>query len=128
MSVQCKQRIAKTISIVIVVLLYFGTPINAQAQLPDTFDVRFDHVFDMGAPGSQAFLQDNDGFLWIGSEGGGLFRWDGYTLLNYGVGPERLSGSTVFRIVTDPENPDILWIGTTGGLNRFDKATETFTY
>lgn len=128
MIVRHRQRIVKIVAIVTAALLYLGAAVTVLAQTPDTFDTRFDHVFDMGAPGSQAFLQDNDGFLWVGSEGGGLFRWDGYTLRNYGIGPEKLSGSSVFKIVADLENPDILWIGTTGGLNRFDKATETFTH
>ncbi|HOU12546.1 MAG TPA: two-component regulator propeller domain-containing protein [Anaerolineae bacterium] len=118
----------KIVAIVTAALLSLSAAVNVLAQAPDTFDVRFDHVFDMGAPGSPAFLQDNDGFLWIGSEGGGLFRWDGYTLRNYGSGADKLSGGSVFRIVADQENPDILWIGTTGGLNRFDKAIESFTH
>ncbi|GAK61358.1 histidine kinase CheY-like domain protein [Candidatus Vecturithrix granuli] len=89
--------------------------------------IRFDHVFDLGVPGGQTFVQDNDGFLWIGSDGGGMFRYDGYELKNYGVGPRLLSNGNVWRILEDRENRDIFWIGTSGGLNRFDKATNTFT-
>ncbi len=98
-----------------------------QAQGTETFDILFDHVFDLGVPGGQTMLQDNDGFLWLGSEGGGLFRWNGYTLKNYAAGESGLSSNMLFRIVADPRDPDIFWIGTANGLNRFDKATETFT-
>ncbi len=108
-------------------LLCCGATVHITAQEAGAFDMIFDHVFDLGAPGGQTMLQDSDGFLWIGSEGGGLFRWDGYTLKNYTAGVKRLSNNTLFRIVADPRNPDIFWIGTGGGLNRFDKATETFT-
>ena len=65
-------------------------------------------------------------FLWFGTEGGGIFRYDGYEARNYGSGPGRLSDPNIFRILEDPTNPDIFWIGTMGGLNCFDKATDTF--
>ena len=87
-----------------------------------------DHVCDLGAPGGQAFLQDRDGFLWIGTEGGGLFRYDGYKLKLYGVGPNLLLNGSIWRIVADRTQPDIFWIGTSGGLHKFDSATETFAY
>ncbi len=47
------------------------------ADTPDAVDMRFDHVFDLGSPGGQTMLQDDDGFLWIGTEGGGISRYDG---------------------------------------------------
>ena len=53
--------------------------------------IKFDHVFDLGVPGGQTCLQDNDGFLWIGTDGGGMFRYDGYDLKNYAAGPGLLS-------------------------------------
>ena len=88
--------------------------------------LRFDHVFDLGAPAGQTFLQDSQGFLWIGSEGGGLFRYDGYELKNYGAGPGGLSNANVWRVIEDVRNPEIFWIGTSDGLNRFNTLTETF--
>ncbi|MCP4356394.1 MAG: hypothetical protein GY796_00015, partial [Chloroflexi bacterium] len=109
-----------------IIMIFLCSGISIQAQEPD---LKFDRMFDLGSPGSQTMLQDNDGFLWVGAEGGGgIFRYDGYELKNYGAGPGSLSNGTVWRIIQDVENPDIFWIGTGGGLNRFDKATETFTY
>ena len=117
--------------------MLLGPWLNIYAQEPDTFDalerinytrMEFDHVFDLGSPSGQTMLQDNDGFLWVGTEGGGIFRYDGYDLRNYGAGTGLLSNGTVRKIVQDIENPDIFWIATSGGLNRFDKETETFTY
>lgn len=102
-----------------------ASPAPQTTTLP--FDVLFEHVFDLGARGGQTFLHDAEGFLWFGSEGGGLFRWDGYTLKNYPARPGALSNGTVFRIVEDALHPEILWLGTAGGLNSFDKTTETFT-
>ncbi len=103
--------------------------VHAQARNGAEFnDLKFDHAFNLGVPGGQTFLQDNDGFLWIGSDGGGVFRYDGYELKNFGAGPKGLSNGNVWRIVQDFEDPEVFWIGTSGGLNRFDKATETFTW
>jgi PAS domain S-box-containing protein len=107
-------------------ILFFISGICFFSSAPAS-EFTFDHVVDLGVPGGQTFVQDNDGFLWIGSDGGGLFRYDGYELKNYGPG-EGLSNGTVWRIVEDRRNPDIFWIGTSGGLNRFDKSREIFTH
>ncbi len=117
-----------TIFFFTLLLLAGASASNIQAQGPGQPEMRFDHVFNLGSPGGQTFLQDSDGFLWVGTEGGGMFRYDGYELKHYGAGPGSLSNGTVWRIIEDVENPDIFWIGTDDGLNRFDKATETFTY
>ncbi len=118
----------KKIIIVVVTSLwllgYTTTSILAKGK-----HLQFDHVLDLGFETTQAFLQDNDGFLWIGTAGGGLFRHDGYDLKNYGIGQERLLNGNVIKIVADRENPDILWVVTlTEGFTRFDKATGTFTH
>ncbi len=99
--------------------------LETAAQPPQ---IQFDHVFDLGVPPGQTFLQDQDGFLWMGSEGGGLFRYDGYELKNYGVTSGGLLNGTIFRMIEERENPDIFWIATFGGLHRFNKATERFTH
>ncbi len=114
--------------LIIFCLLLLFIPVQGICRAPsDDPGLSFDHVFDLGAPGGQTFLQDREGFLWIGSDGGGLFRYDGYELKNYAPGPKGLSNGNVWRIIQDREDPDIFWIGTSGGLNRFDVSTETFT-
>lgn len=89
--------------------------------------MRFTHPLDLGTPGSQVCVQDQDGFLWFGTEGGGLFRYDGYDLKHYGVEPNGLPNSSIWRMIVDRRDPDIFWIGTNGGLVRFDRATEAMT-
>jgi ligand-binding sensor domain-containing protein len=37
-----------------------------------------------------------------------------------------ISNNYINCIYQDPENPDVLWIGTSGGLNRFNRKDETF--
>lgn len=89
--------------------------------------VKFDGVLDLGTRGNHGVThQGSDGFLWIGSNGAGLFRYDGYSLKNYPPEPGSLSGGKIYKIIEDREDPDILWIATLGGgLNRFDKVRET---
>ena len=116
----------------IILMVMLGLSLNA--VLPGAVskaqgnDLEFNFVFNLGAESVQTFHQDRDGFLWIGTRGNGLFRYDGHTLKHYGVGAEGLSNGYIYGLVEDPLDPDVFWIGTKGGLNRFDRRTETYTY
>ena len=78
----------------------------------------------------RAILQDHSGSLWIGTEHGGLNRFDPSTdtFLHYRYNPDdptSLSSDQVFSIYED--HLGRLWIGTEqGGLNRFDASSGTF--
>ncbi len=90
--------------------------------------VQFDRaIFDTGTQNSGAILQDKDGFLWVGTNGAGLFRYDGYDLKVYKPGgANSLSSPYVYALYEDWDG--VIWIGTGGGgLNRYDKETDTFT-
>ena len=81
---------------------------------------------------------DEPGILWIGtgelqklSEGGGLNRFETKTekFTHYYLKPTRLkgrSGNIIWQIHEDKDN--ILWLGTTQGLVRFNRITESFKY
>lgn len=75
-----------------------------------------------------AVLQDSKGFLWFGTEDG-LNRYDGYTFKVYRHNPDdpgTLSNNMV-RVIYEDRSGTI-WIGTRGGgLNKFDRKTESFT-
>ncbi|MBN1536649.1 MAG: PAS domain S-box protein [Anaerolineales bacterium] len=99
-----------------------GEPVQTQEVL------RFDRaVLNTDTQNSGAILQDNDGFLWIGTNGSGLFRFDGYDLKVYKPGGiNAISDTTVHVLYEDRDN--FIWIGTNGGgLNRYDKETDSFT-
>ena len=74
--------------------------------------------------------EDRDGFLWVGTNGGGLNRYDPRTeqFTHYRhdpTDPHSLSRDNVMALYQDREG--ILWIGTDGGgLNRYDPAIDGF--
>lgn len=84
-----------------------------------------------------AIYQDNDGFIWLGTNGYGMIRCkierSGEKLIvtkfkKYiadSSGEKSLSSNIIFSIV--PKNQNQLWIGTRlGGLNLFDKKSGFF--
>ncbi|MCK4763296.1 MAG: response regulator [Candidatus Aminicenantes bacterium] len=76
-----------------------------------------------------------DGILWIGTEGGGLCRFDPQKeeFIRYPVASGQntpgLSSDTVMCIYEAPSQPGILWIGTEGGgLDKFYPAKREFIH
>jgi serine phosphatase RsbU (regulator of sigma subunit)/ligand-binding sensor domain-containing protein len=104
--------------------------------------VRYQHdptdPHSLSARGVSAIYEDHAGTLWIGTGAGGLNRFDSDTRLKSNNGKSgrfiryqydaanagSLSDNMVFAIIEDPANE--LWIGTAGGLNKFDRANDRF--
>jgi signal transduction histidine kinase/ligand-binding sensor domain-containing protein/DNA-binding response OmpR family regulator len=77
---------------------------------------------------ANAFAENPDGTLWIGTTGG-LSRYDPATdaFTHYRHDPSdptSLSSSQILALHLDAAG--VLWVGTAHGLNRFDEATGTF--
>jgi ligand-binding sensor domain-containing protein len=71
--------------------------------------------------------QDNQGFMWFGTQYG-LNRFDGYNFkifVHDPGNPGSLSG--VFISALFKGRDGVLWVGSDQFLNKFDRATETFT-
>ncbi len=78
-----------------------------------------------------ALCDDDSGNLWIGTDGGGLDRWDrrADTFIHHRHDPEdpaSLSGDRVRALLLDSSGT--LWVGTAAaGLSRHDSVTGTFS-
>jgi ligand-binding sensor domain-containing protein len=72
-----------------------------------------------GVAQSQVYslLQDSRGYLWMGTRGGGLSRFDGMNFKTYTLN-DGLINNYVFCIKEDEEH--ILWIGTNSGISRYN--------
>ncbi len=93
-------------------------------------DIKFDHLSDehgLSQNSAMCFLHDSRGLMWIGAESG-LNRYDGYQIKVYkskANDANSLSNDQIRALYEDRDG--IIWIGTNGGgLNRFDRVTETF--
>jgi signal transduction histidine kinase/ligand-binding sensor domain-containing protein len=121
--------------------LWIGTPSGLFRLDPSReILVQFEHVEN--DPGSlsyhdiQVIYPDRSGEVWIGTLGGGVDRWDptGERFTHYRHDPADPNSpshhTAVLAFYQDPEfYPEVLWIGTWGGgLNRFDRAAQTFTH
>jgi len=65
-----------------------------------------------------AIHQDSEGFIWFGTWGGGVLRFDGNQFVNFTT-KDGLAGNSIRPIYSD--NVDgYIWIGTSNGLSRYD--------
>lgn len=104
----------------------FTNPVYAQADTP-----RFETIStEQGLSQStvHAILQDQQGFMWFGTEGG-LNKFDGYSFTVYKHDPDNsqsLSDNLIQSMYEDRDG--LLWIGTSVGLDRFDPKNGTFLH
>lgn len=68
--------------------------------------------------GFSSGLMDKDGTIWFGSNGGGIYHFDGKTYKNY-TEKDGLISNQIFSIVSDDENN--LWFGTQSGLLKYNR-------
>jgi signal transduction histidine kinase/streptogramin lyase len=95
-------------------------------------ELHFERIGTEGGPPPAvitALHQDRNGLIWIGSRNG-LIRFDGYgyELFQHDPSdPGSISDSTIRTIYEDRDGT--MWFGTnTGGLNRFDPTTRSFSH
>jgi len=103
----------------------FASAIQGQS-VPETFD--FIGVKEgISKVGIATITQDHYGFIWIGTYGSGLYKFDGVDYVSYKhrVGDTTsLSSNLVYCTFIDSDKN--LWIGTEDGLNRYDRDFDRF--
>jgi ligand-binding sensor domain-containing protein len=103
------------------ILLYFF--ILAASAFPQQYNFHNYSVKD-GVAQSQVYslLQDSRGYMWMGTRGGGISRFDGINFRTYTVN-DGLINNYVFCIKEDRKKN--LWIGTNSGLSSYNGITFT---
>lgn len=106
-----------------------NTPTMAAARWQGLADTVFHHLNERDLPHQivTAMVEDEDGFLWVGTQGG-LARWDGYRAKVYApkAGDNHsLPDNWISGLHLDGQKR--LWIGTAGGgLVRYDRLQDRF--
>lgn len=97
-------------------LWLYGLPLWGQR-----FDLRTYSVGE-GLAQSQAYalVEDRRGYLWVGTRGGGLCRFDGERFRTYNT-RDGLASNYLLALHEAPDGR--LWIGTDHGVSRFDGLT-----
>ena len=75
-----------------------------------------------------ALMQDRQGFIWIGTHSGGLYRYNGYHAVKYTSSiedPASLPHDRVSTLFEDKQG--VIWAGTQNGLARYNPKTNDFT-
>ncbi|OUJ76280.1 hybrid sensor histidine kinase/response regulator transcription factor [Hymenobacter crusticola] len=116
----------RTFTRLICCLLLLSWRVGLAQSDPSAF--RFEHLtVDQGLSHSDAMAvaQDSAGFIWVGTNRG-LDRYDGYSLKQYALPINPLSGISANRIKVLHVAPDgRLWVGTErAGLGLYDAAAD----
>jgi len=115
----------RTLFIVICFLFLISENILGQRQR-----IRFDRIsIEHGLTQSSVGIieQDHKGFLWFGTYMG-LIRYDGYQYRSFLNSPDdntSIAHNALRKIFIDSDG--VMWIGTEGGLSRYNQDKENFT-
>ena len=75
-----------------------------------------------------ALMQDRQGFIWIGTHSGGLYRYNGYHAARYSNNAEDPTSLPHDRVSTLFEDKlGNIWVGTQNGLARYNPKNNDFT-
>lgn len=100
-------------SLIILFILYGASPSHSQQYNLRNYSV------SEGLAQSQVFsiVEDAQGFIWMGTRGGGISRFDGLQFKNYSS-KDGLMNDYIYDLKTDKRGN--LWIATNAGVSLFD--------
>ncbi|MEM7659244.1 MAG: two-component regulator propeller domain-containing protein, partial [Bacteroidota bacterium] len=102
---------------ILFLFLLFGL---LQGLYSQSFDFRSYSVAE-GLAQSQVYslLEDQRGYLWLGTQGGGISRFDGQKFTNFSTAnTPGLSNNYLLSLLEDRAGN--LWFGTKNGITRYD--------
>ena len=88
---------------------------SGNSAWPQNHQLRFTRVIDTGSmlvPGP--IIQDRQGFVWLGTQGTGLIKYNGYEIKRFPAGPDTFLDGNVTALLEDRDG--IIWIATLSGL------------
>lgn len=113
-------------------LVLFSADVHAKPEAKPLFPpVQFEKLaLEQGLPQIHVtgLAQDTRGFLWVGTQAGGLARYDGdhFVPFRTTAEPTTLSSQFVTAVAAHPDGP--VWVGTgDAGLSVYDPKTNKFT-
>lgn len=105
--------------------LLISLKVKAQQQL-SVFDTKSVH-HNISQRAITCFLKDNDGYMWIGTRGNGLFKYDGVEFKQYVKKWEvskALVNNTINKLYLDKSFR--LWVATENGIQYYNKINNQF--
>lgn len=107
------------------IIWFFSFLLSFQPAFSQIYNFR-NYNIDDGLPQSQinTILQDHNGYLWFGTNGGGLGKFDGKRFQIYN-NESGLTGNQINTLFEDSDG--IIWIGTEDGLCSYN-GTEFNSY
>ncbi|PXY46928.1 hybrid sensor histidine kinase/response regulator transcription factor [Flavobacterium hydrophilum] len=74
-----------------------------------------------------SIIQDKNGFIWIGTSGAGVYRYDGVNYFGYKSNKKSGSVNSNFIYTTFIDSDNNLWVGTDDGLCLYNRDLDNFT-
>ena len=105
--------------------LLLCSKVKSQPQ-PSVFDTKSVH-HNISQRAITCFVKDNDGYMWVGTRGNGLFKYDGVEFKQYvkkWEDSKALVNNTINKLYLDESSR--LWIATENGIQHYDKIDNQF--
>ncbi|WP_299895097.1 hybrid sensor histidine kinase/response regulator transcription factor [uncultured Aquimarina sp.] len=120
----------KVKTFIILLVVFYSTQLQQSLWSQDRYrEYDFINIKDgISKTAVSSIIQDHYGFIWIGTNGAGLYRYDGIDYMSYKHEPKKslsISSSMIYCSYVDKKNR--LWIGTENGLNLYDRELDQFT-